>query len=97
MTKSQHTQGPWKADTNCAVEGITVKLSNGREFYVSSEGQEYNEVAANARLIAAAPELLAACIEATSLFDNYPQCYEAIGTLEVLNSAIKATQKAKGE
>ena len=33
-------------------------------------------------------ELLAACIEATSLFDNYPECLEAIGTFEVLNSAI---------
>jgi hypothetical protein len=35
-----------------------------------------------------ASELLAACIEATSLFDNYPECYEAIGTYQVLNDAI---------
>jgi len=33
-------------------------------------------------------QLLEACIEALSLFDNYPQCYEAIGTYEVLNAAI---------
>lgn len=40
--------------------------------------------------------LLEACIEATSLFDNYPQCFEAIGTYEVLNQAIaKATGKSK--
>ena len=33
-------------------------------------------------------QLLEACIEALSLFDDYPQCYEAIGTYEVLNAAI---------
>ena len=38
--------------------------------------------------------LLDACIEATSLFDNYPQCFEAIGTYQVLNQAIT---KATGE
>lgn len=44
--------------------------------------------AADARLIAAAPDLLGACIEALSLFDNYPECYEAIGTHERLTVAI---------
>jgi len=33
-------------------------------------------------------ELLEACLEATALFDNYPQCYEAIGTYQVLHNAI---------
>ena len=47
---------------------------------------------ANARLIAAAPELLAACIEAMALFDNYPEIWECIGTHEVMTAAIaKAT------
>ena len=36
----------------------------------------------------AAPDLLDACIEALSLFNNYPECYEAIGTYQVLNNAI---------
>jgi hypothetical protein len=34
-------------------------------------------------------QLLEACIEATSLFDNYPECYESIGTYQVLHAAIK--------
>ena len=34
-------------------------------------------------------ELLNALIEATSLFDNYPETHEAIGTHEVINEAIK--------
>jgi hypothetical protein len=47
---------------------------------------------ANAKLCAAAPDLLAACIEATAIFDNYPQTQELVGTYQVLMSAIaKAT------
>ena len=33
-------------------------------------------------------QLLEACVEATALFDNYPQCYESIGTHQVLHNAI---------
>lgn len=33
-------------------------------------------------------ELLGACIEALALFDNYPQCYEAVGTLQRLLNAV---------
>ena len=48
---------------------------------------------ANSRLIAAAPELLEALIEAYNIFDNYPEiAREMIGTYEVINQAIaKAT------
>jgi len=40
------------------------------------------------RLESVNTQLIEACIEALSLFDDYPQCYEAIGTYEVLNAAI---------
>ena len=99
MTKSQHTSGPWElSEHNTSLWAKSplnarVRIAN----VVTHSKMNGIDHEANARLIAAAPELLAACIEATSLFDNYPQCYETIGTLEVLNSAIKATQKAKGE
>lgn len=39
-------------------------------------------------------ELLEACIEATALFDNYPACYEALGTYQVLHNAIRNALKA---
>jgi hypothetical protein len=42
----------------------------------------------NSALFDAAPDLLEACIEALSLFDNYPECYEAIGTFQVLQQAV---------
>jgi hypothetical protein len=32
--------------------------------------------------------LLDACLEALSLFDDYPECYKSIGTYQVLNIAI---------
>jgi hypothetical protein len=40
-------------------------------------------------------QLLDACIEALSLFDNYPQCYEAIGTYQVLHTAITNALREK--
>ena len=40
-------------------------------------------------------QLLEACIEALSLFDDYPQCYESIGTYQVLNLAISNALREK--
>jgi hypothetical protein len=45
------------------------------------------------KLNSAAPELLEACIEALSLFDNHPELFENIGTYELL---IRAIHKATG-
>jgi len=39
-------------------------------------------------------ELFEACLEATALFDNYPECYEAIGTYQLLHNAIRNAIKA---
>ena len=41
-----------------------------------------------AALQAAAQDLYEACLEATALFDNYPECHECIGTFQVLWAAI---------
>ena len=40
-----------------------------------------------------AKQMLEALIEATSIFDNYPETFELIGTYEVINNAIAAAQK----
>lgn len=37
---------------------------------------------------AAAKQMFEALIEASSLFDNYPELYEMIGTYEVIQNAI---------
>jgi len=38
-------------------------------------------------------ELFDACLEALSLFDNYPEIYECIGTYQVLNTALNNALK----
>ena len=59
MSTNQHTPGPWKAEgwenlvVNCA-EGYTLTLAAGRK------DSSLSELKSNARLIASAPDLLAA-------------------------------------
>ena len=83
-------------NTTCAPWHVSGDLSSTVDVYAGTlriamldDEVEIpdHELIANARLIAAAPDLLGACIEALSLFDNYPECYEAIGTLERLTAA----------
>jgi hypothetical protein len=45
------------------------------------------------RLESVNTQLLEACIEALTLFDNHPECYEEMGTLEVLKAAIEKGSK----
>jgi hypothetical protein len=33
-------------------------------------------------------QLFEACLEALSLFDDYPEAYKSIGTFQVLNQAV---------
>jgi len=92
-----HNPGPWiiiddlEATLNNEVPGRTepvIEIGNRDEGHTAC----YATNICDAKLICAAPELLAACVEALSLFDNHPECYEEIGTLEVLKQAIaKAT------
>jgi len=49
---AQHTPGPWEAEPNGSIKG-----SNG-EWSALSLGNSYGTTDANARLIAAAPEML---------------------------------------
>jgi hypothetical protein len=39
-----------------------------------------------------AQALYEACLEATALFDNYPECHECTGTYQVLWAAIAKFQ-----
>ena len=45
------------------------------------------------KVIAQRNALLEACIEALTLFDNHPECYQEMGTLEVLKAAIEKGSK----
>lgn len=87
---------PWKTEQSfCDVDYIRyIRDAQGEHIAHVCDlddgvANDYADQAlANARLMAAAPDLLAACIEALSLFDDYPECYESAGTLERLTTAI---------
>jgi hypothetical protein len=38
-------------------------------------------------------QLFDACLEALALFNDYPECYQSIGTYQVLNMAINNALK----
>jgi hypothetical protein len=86
-----YTPPPWKTHAVNYINGTPAQweIRDTRQGVIAiTENLNPDDAA----LIAAAPDLLAACIEATSLFDNYPECHESIGTLQVLVQAInKAT------
>jgi len=95
MTDTQHTPGPWSSDTDAYV------INNSDEvladvFYIESHSPDLDPRLirkANARLIAAAPELLAALEDllwAVTGFGDFEECYPE----EVANARaaiIKAT------
>jgi hypothetical protein len=103
--KTLHTPGPWSDDWNF----IVVARPDGRENYIAQicesdeEGlyiEDISERAANARLIAAAPELLAAlqnlCATART-FRNVPKDEQEWGPIddEALDAAFTALAKAR--
>jgi hypothetical protein len=58
MTK--HTPGPWGCvDTSNHAHDYRLTRPNGSRLPVSAEGNDHSEQRANARLIAAAPSMLA--------------------------------------
>jgi hypothetical protein len=64
-----HTPGPWRVENRGWWPEVVVSDTPRREI-TSIEGRSESEVFANARLIAAAPELLAALNEMVTLFDS---------------------------
>jgi len=93
--KTQHTAGPWiiqeHKDKNFGIdltEGKNGKvICNVTSHYIA----EHEEAQANARLIAAAPELLAALQDLVAI-SKYP--YQEMATYKYAQEIIK---KAKGE
>jgi hypothetical protein len=95
-TMSEHTPGPWKA--------VRERLSPGREWRIeAADAENYNwhicqcfdlDGEANARLIAAAPELLAAVEAAVVAFEGRVHSREC---LAVVAQARAASAKARGE
>ena len=92
----KHTPGPWKFDSRAHVEAI---LSDSTDVCflphsgsTTARDKDLQEIRANARLIAAAPELLEACemmlrlAEGETLDEAFP------GEIDILRDAINRTR-----
>ena len=101
--KAQHTPGPWQAGINPAggfsnsiVVRPTWHFPHGDWVADCGSGNDDSECMANARLIAAAPELLAA-LERMLTAERYIACAGEYGDDEqaARNQAVAAIAKAK--
>ena len=91
---TQHTPGPWTTDGTANTGDLDIVAPTGRVAMVDCEFSAETEdvLTANACLIAAAPELLAALIELSdSVFDEYtashPLCERAAEARAVIAKA----------
>mgnify|MGYP001617764458 CR=1 FL=1 len=69
---AQHTPGPWTVEPEPDGWSVTTNVYFLATVYFGHEGPKDTEASANARLIAAAPDLLAA-------LQNVVRCIEAEG------------------
>ena len=91
MTNTQHTPGPWEADSDAYVVNEYNRVI--ADVFINDDDNR-EERAANARLIAAAPELLAALQAVAEYWDGGPY-YNKPGEVEALFRAAiaKATER----
>lgn len=87
---TQYTPGPWRIGTPPPNGEQTIGTLNGLMVAVATTGAEMEETKANARLIAAAPELLEAL---QSVLEN---CLDSEGLCAAHAKARAAIAKAEG-
>jgi hypothetical protein len=101
-THTTHTPGPWEQNQTypCLVQnenGRTVAYTNiGNSVQDRYEEERRKTNKANARLIAAAPDMLAALEEAQIILSD-PRAYRIPGSSDARISIGLAIRKAKGE
>jgi hypothetical protein len=97
--KPAHTPGPWHTSKNFRyVRGSWVTTGDGPkdfnvcEIWTNGEGDD-EQANANARLISAAPDLLAMCEQLLSLYRLHrPQAFGTDATEEAARAAIAKAQ-----
>lgn len=104
MSEAQHTRGPWKmlehswSDTSIVAEGFDHGICRLDINHATEESQDADAalMAANARLIATAPELLEALQEMVEFFQ--PNAWGSNDNkVDALASARAAIAKATGQ
>ena len=106
MGNQGHTPGPWEAEYSdygeeiwYGGEGAGVwSIKGPKECYLAGMGDEsadeQERAAANARLIAAAPDLLSACEEIVALADDAGEVPVWVDAIDMARTAIA---KARGD
>lgn len=92
MNKPKHTPGPWKVSLEDYSENRAYIRSEEYDRDIACVlGYSSEQLKANAKLIAAAPDLLAACERALVAFENQPPNYneDRYEPLLKLSAAIK--------
>jgi hypothetical protein len=92
---TQHTPGPWKAEGR---NNLVVNSRDGNTIIIEPGGSEYaklEELQANARLIAAAPDLLAALREAATVLKWAAQESKGKVKAEIVGGWIYHAEKAQ--
>ena len=76
----KHTPGPWWPDYRTSSIGCEAGWIVGTEWHDQKSDEEFGDIEADMRLVAAAPDLLAVCEELVhvidKLFDTYPDWIE---------------------
>jgi hypothetical protein len=100
---AKHTPGPWVVGPIIALENISITSENGESVIGTAKNLEIYaatyrnlrplaaECEANARLIAAAPDLLAACIDALEVEEKMAQCPDSELAARLRAAIAKAT------
>lgn len=96
----EHTPGPWRHVRQRATDDSHDIMAGNPAVCVATCGCQScddGEIAANARLIAAAPKLLKACEAAESYYARLPQCpdrgHDVVAELADLRAAIAKTKE----
>lgn len=93
QNQTKHTPGPWGClDTSNHAHDYRLTKPDGRPLPLTVEANDHSEQRANARLIAAAPELLAA-LEVVLAFSGKDM---PSGWGHIAGFCEKAIAKAKG-
>jgi hypothetical protein len=89
---AQYTPGPWVIDGSVNAENLDVINSEGRIAMIDdsrSTGWNVPTINANARLIAAAPDLLAALIECERIAN---ELFQETGLHEYMHASDRARE-----
>ena len=101
MVSAKHTPGPWTIRQSYSSERIIVKAPQPTNRVLAGFGSEDEPLddtdVANARLIAAAPELLQAAMQAESLIPHLCDLDSSEATAAVVEQLRAAIAKATGE